>query len=117
MQAIEQQLLIREDRIITPLTEVLNTVNPNSFPKPTEAISPTLVQSLDEMFPEQQVEEKTIQETKKILGATADKLTKEQLKDVITETRFLVETWLDDFERDIFGGVTLNELLHEKGKL
>ena len=117
MQAIEQQLLIREERIIAPLTEVLDTLNPTSPPKPLEPTSPTLRQSLDELFPEQKYEEKDLQKAKEILGETAKKFTPEELKDVLTEIQYLVSTWLDEFEKEAFNGLTLNELLHEKGAL
>lgn len=117
MQAVEQQLLIREEKIITPLVEVLDSVNPISPPKSTEPVSPTLRQSLDELFPEQQYDEKAIQKAKEILGKTADEFTPEQLRDAVTEIQYLCESWLDDFERHVFQGKTLNELLHEKGGL
>ncbi|TSC90391.1 MAG: hypothetical protein G01um10145_63 [Microgenomates group bacterium Gr01-1014_5] len=115
MQGIEQQLLIREERIVTPLVEVLDTVNPLTPPKNTVSISPTLRQSLDELFPEQQYDEKDIQKAKETLGKIADEFTEIELKGVIAEVQFLAESWLDDFERTIFKGMTLKELLHEKG--
>lgn len=118
MQAVEQQLLIREEQIIKPLVEVLNTVTPTPSPKfSVESISPTIRQSLDELFPEQKYEEKEIQKAREILGDVAKDYTNEQLKDVIAEVKYLCESWLDDFEREIFNGVTLQELLHEKGGL
>lgn len=112
--AIDQQLPISQDKIITPLAEVLHQSLPVSEPKP---ISPTLKQSLDDLFPEQQYDEKLIQEAKKVLGVMANEFNQDQLKDTVTKVQFLAESWLDDFERDIFEGRTLNELLHEKGGL
>lgn len=118
MQAIEQQLFIREEQIIRPLVEVLDTVTPTPSPRaPQEPISPTIRQSLNEMFPEQQYDEKAIQKAKEILGETAKEFTQEQLQDAVTEIQYLCESWLDDFERQVFQGKTLNELLHEKGGL
>ncbi|KKP87931.1 MAG: hypothetical protein UR93_C0027G0008, partial [Berkelbacteria bacterium GW2011_GWA2_35_9] len=38
-----------------------------------------------------------------------------ELNDVITEVEYLTESWLDEYERNIFDGLTLQELLHEKG--
>lgn len=119
MQAIEQQVLIPEERIITPLTEVLNTVTskPENTPRATESISPTLRQSLDELFPEQMYEDKDIQKAKEILGPISSEYTQEQLKGTIIEIHHLAQSWLDECERSIFKGLTLKEVLHEKGRV
>lgn len=120
MQAVEQQqLLFTEDKIITPLVKVLQEVTPQpiSHQPQTTKESSSLKKSLDELFPEQEYEEKNIQKTKEILGDLAYQLTPEQLKDTVAEVQFLAESWLDDFEREIFGGLTLKEMLHEKGGL
>ena len=53
---------------------------------------------------------------KKVLGRLTSRFTEEELKDIVTETRFLVKTWLDDFERETFAGKTLKELIYEKTK-
>ncbi|MDO8570581.1 MAG: hypothetical protein Q7R97_03275 [Candidatus Daviesbacteria bacterium] len=118
MQALEQQLLIPQDRITAPLVEFLEEVAPKPINQP-QSKKPTnaLKESLDNLFPEQQYVEKNIQKSKEILGELAGEFTQEQFKDVITEVQFLAESWLDNFEREIFGGLTLQELLHEKGKL
>lgn len=117
MNVVEQQLLIPEERIIKPLNEVLDIVTPKleTAPKPQEPITQNLRQSLDELFPEQKYEEKDIQKAKEVLGKITDEFTETQLKAVIAEVQCLAESWLDDFEREIFKGMTLNELLHEKG--
>lgn len=118
MTAPEQQLLITEDQIITPIVEVLEeaTTKPPGTPQPKE-VSPSLKQSLDNLFPEQQYDEKDIQKAKEVLGKLADEFSDIQLKGIVAEFQFLAESWLDDFERKIFKGLTLKELLHEKGGL
>lgn len=115
---VPEQQLLTKSQIITPLIDVLDKVTP----KPTETLAQTennnsLKKSLDDLFPEQQYEEKNIQRAKDILGELADKFTPQEFKVAITEVQFLAESWLDDFEREIFGGLTLQELLHEKGGL
>lgn len=118
MQAVEQQpLLFTEDKIITPLVEVLQEATPKPIDVPPQVNkeSTSLRQSLDELFPEQRYEEKDIQKAKEILGSLADEITPEQLKGAIIEMQYLAQTWLDDFEREIFNGLTLKEVLHEKG--
>lgn len=109
--------VVTEDQYIAPLVEVLNEATPkpdNSHVQPSGP-SETLKQSLDNLFPEQQYEDKAVQETKKALGQLAEGLSSDQLKDIASEVQYLMMSWLDDFEREVFGGLTLNELLHQKG--
>ncbi len=113
-----EQQLITENQIITPLINVLDEITPK--PVNTKIDSKQNIsfkQSLDDLFPEQQYEERNIQRAKDILGDLSDKFTSEELKVAVTEIQFLAQSWLDDFEREIFGGLTLQELLHEKGGL
>jgi hypothetical protein len=116
MNYSQQQLLITDNQIIAPLVEVLEEVTARSpgILQPKE-ISPSLKESLNNLFPEQQYDEKNIQKAKEILGKLADEFSSVQLKGVVAEVQYLAENWLDDFERKIFKGLTLNELLHEKG--
>lgn len=116
MNSIEQQLLIPEERIIAPLVEVLSEVTPEpeTMSDTSKPITPALRQSLDELFPEQRFEDKDIQKTKEILGALANEFSPEQLRGTIIELQHLAQSWLDDFEREIFKGLTLKEVLHEK---
>lgn len=124
MESVELQLFEQtqdinsniEDKITVPLAEVLNKAQP-THTSSSEPISNKLSKSLDDLFPEQKVEEKNIQRAREILGDLAAELTPAQLKDAIVETQYLVSTWLDDFEREIFKGKTLQELLHDKGGL
>lgn len=107
---------VTEERIVTSLVEVLNAATPApgiGFDHVTQKIG----KSLDDLFPEQQRDEKEIRHAKETLGILASDLSQNELKDVIVEIQYLAESWLDDFERDVFKGKTLKELLHEKGRL
>ena len=118
MQMIGQQsLLVTEAQIITPLSEILeNVAQKHEYIKPTaEPLSQKISQSLNNLFPEQQYDEKDIQKAKEVLGELAKELSADQLKDAVTEIQYLCESWLDDYERKIFKGLTLQEMLHEKG--
>ena len=109
-----QQTLITEEQIVTPLVNILEKTTPKpSLEKENETSS--IKESLDNLFPEQQYEEKDIQKAKDILGLVANNFSPEELKVAVTEIKFLADTWLDDFERETFEGKTLNELLHDKG--
>ncbi len=72
-------------------------------------------QSLEKIFPEQKYEEKRLKQAKDALGLLGYELSAIELETVVMEVEFLMETWLDEFERHIFKGLTLQELLHEKG--
>jgi hypothetical protein len=75
----------------------------------------TITESLDVMFPEQKRQDKDLLKAKEALGELAKEFTEVELKEVITDVDFIVESWLDDFERELFKGKTMQELLHEKG--
>lgn len=108
IQPVEQNLLI-------PLTQVLDHASPRLQEGNTVIdFSSSIQNSLDTLFPEQQYD-KNVQKARDILGSTADEFTPEQLKDLVLEIQFLADSWLDDFERRLFNGSTLTELLHEKG--
>lgn len=106
---------ITQDQLIPPLLKVLDKVT-----QPTHQSlenSTPVIQSLNELFPEQQYEDKDIQKAKQILGEVVNQFTSEELKVAMTEIQYLVDTWVDDFEREIFEGKTLRELLHERGTI
>ena len=116
---MNKSVQISEKQIIAPLQLVLNEVTPRTQQEVIHHQNnpKSIKKSLDQLFPEQEYEEKNLQKAKEILGAVAQELSPEELKVAVTEIQFLVETWLDDFERGIFNGLTLKELLHEKGGL
>ncbi len=60
------------------------------------------------------MEDTDIEKAKTILGDIAKQMTDDQLKDTYVEIQYLVESWLDDYERSIFDGKTLRELLGEQ---
>lgn len=68
---------------------------------------------LNSIFPEQSEENKIIR-TRRILGETARSLSDEQIQCIVTEFQFLIDSWLDEFERKVFSGMTLKEVLNEK---
>ncbi len=54
-----------------------------------------------------------LEKAKAVLGDIAKKMSDDQIKDICVEIQYLVESWLDDYERSIFNGKTLRELLGE----
>lgn len=74
-------------------------------------------ETLDLMFPEQKRQDRDLAKAKEALGELASEFTDAQIREIVTDIDYLVTSWLDDFERSIFDGQTLRELLHEKGGL
>ena len=99
-----------------PLLDILDEAvsKPQKRQEPSQKKAEVIKESLDQLFPEQQYEEKAIQKTKQILGELSKQFTPQQLKEIAIEVQFLADTWLDDFERKTFQGKTLKELLHER---
>jgi len=58
-----------------------------------------------------------LEKAREILGELANELSDEELKTTVTEIQFLTDSWLDEFEKIIFEGKTLNELLIEEVSL
>lgn len=112
----ETQLGRRDQQIAVPLTQVFETVTSKVLhPQELSTSSREINDSLDKLFPEQEYEERNIQKAREKLGELANNFSKDELRDLVAQVEYLAETWLDDFERDIFDGRTLNELLHERG--
>jgi len=72
-----------------------------------------LKNALNAIFP-QPTEENQIISARRKLGETAKTLTDEQIECMVTDFQYLIDTWLDEFEYEVFGGKTLKKLLGEK---
>lgn len=53
----------------------------------------------------------SIKEARKVLGKQAENLTDDEVGNMVAKLKYLAEGWLDTYERKIFKGKTLNELL------
>lgn len=67
---------------------------------------------INQLFNEQDNQQKAILEAREILGDSAKDMTDEQVFDLVTEMQYLVDSWLEEFERKTFDGKSLNELLN-----
>ena len=98
---------------------------PTSSNPPTQINEPTTTSSqpqnlfdplgkaFKEIFP-QDVEKETFLKMRRTLGEKGKELSDERVQCIATEFQFLIDTWLDEFEKDIFNGMTLKEVLNEK---
>ncbi len=66
--------------------------------------------ALNSIFLQQQEPTKT-ERARGILGELSRQYTDEQLKNVVSDFEYLATQWLDTFEKQIFNGVTLSEIL------
>lgn len=67
-----------------------------------------LANNLNEMFPEQKYEDKIFKRVKEILG---DTYTNEDVQSMITSFNYLINGWMEEYERKVFNNKTLKELL------
>jgi len=59
-------------------------------------------------------EDNKIQRVRSILGNKASQISDEEIEVSLVQFEFLVNSWLDEFERKIFGEKTLQEILRTK---
>ena len=53
-----------------------------------------------------------VQKARQTLSSTASNAPVGDLHDAVVEIRFLALSWLDDFEKELFEGKTIDELLN-----
>ncbi len=71
----------------------------------------SLENTINSLFPDQS-EENKISKTRKHLGETAKTLSDAQVETIITEFQFLIDTWMDEYEKEVFNGLSLKEVLN-----
>ena len=72
----------------------------------------SLQATLERIFPTQQ-EETRIQKARRIMGEKASMLSDEELDNYLTMFQYLIDSWLDEYERMALNGKTLQEFLME----
>jgi hypothetical protein len=95
----------------TPIISNNDVINLHNLSPSTQSGSQGTYDQINELFNIQDQQEKSIQEAREILGDSAKDLTDGQVYDLLNEIQFLVESWLEEFERNTFKGKTLDELL------
>ena len=70
-------------------------------------------ETLNTIFPSQR-EESKIQRARRIMGEEVAKLSDQELEAYITEFEFLIDSWLDEFEKCCFDNRTLRQLIKEE---
>ncbi len=99
-------------RELTLEQEVITETQPSYQIPAYKPISDSLQNVLNRAFPKQS-EENKFTRTRQLLGETAQTLSNEQIETVVTEFQFLIDTWLNEYEKDVFKGLTLKEVINE----
>ena len=68
--------------------------------------------AINNIFPLASEENKTLR-MRKVFGNAAQSLSNEQIETITTQFQFLVDSWMDEFEKEVFSGLTLKEVLNE----
>jgi len=70
--------------------------------------SDNLLNSHTNMFPEQEYENKTVKKAKEILG---EDYSLEDVKATIASFEYLINKWIQEYEKKVFDGKTIKEIL------
>lgn len=90
------------------------TIKENSLASPLYNPQKSAEEGLNALFPTHEVETK-LQKARRVLGKEiSDTVTDEQLEIFLTEVQFLLDSFLDSFEKEMFDGLTLHQILREK---
>lgn len=107
MNTIESLPLFQEpQRYISPIKSSL----PSIINQHTDIFERTL----DTVYPERHLENKSVIQAIKVLGNAAEHMNATELQTIVSQVQYLVDTWLDEFEMEMFEGSTLYELLEGK---
>lgn len=113
MENLNLQLFGENSLVNSPPEEIKITESVPQEPTPS---APNPVKEFENViatiFPTNQ-EENKLHKARGILGESARDYTDEELNYLVTDFEYLVDTWLDLFEKREFGGKTLKELLGE----
>ena len=66
--------------------------------------------TLQVLFPDAQ-EENKLQKARRVLGESVNQIPDEQLEVFLTEMEYLLNGWFDYYEKQLFNGMTLKQVL------
>jgi hypothetical protein len=102
MTPTQTQTIIQNEVVRTPSGTALNQAIIHS--------QTNLDTALKTIFPSTQ-EETKVQKARKIMGSVVDELSDQQLQNYLTEFQYLVDEWIDEYEKNVFNNKTLKEVL------
>ncbi len=104
-----QELLPQKAETTSSIEVTTESENFSSYKQPINPYS-SVEAAINNIFPQQQDETK-VSRLKKILGKSGEQLSDDQIQTLATDFEFLIESWLDSFEKQIFQGMTLEDML------
>lgn len=109
-QLFNQTKAVNLQRSAEFIAPTLNEVS--VYDRRIESYKSVLDITLQSIFPTKQDESK-LQKARRILGEIAADIPDQELESNLTEFQYLIDSWLDEFEKQIFDNKTLNEVLRE----
>lgn len=110
LQLIDQKSALFPGKEVTPFADIKA-----ERPRPETLIlkhSKIFESTLNNIFPGKQ-EETRIQKARLIMGDDVKNLSDEDLEVFLTEFQYLIDCWLDEYEKQVFNNKTLRELMKE----
>lgn len=105
IQPLNQTVISNQD-----LSNLRLDVHPNFHSLTPQTSQLETYDKLNQLFTEQDQQKQSTIEAREILGVFANDLSNSQVYDLVNEIQYLVDSWLEEYERQVFGGKTLNEL-------
>jgi hypothetical protein len=62
----------------------------------------------------QDMQDSVLLRTRRNLGEISKALSDDQVETIITEFQFLIGSWLDEYEKELFNGMTLREVVNNE---
>lgn len=84
----------------------------NNVLQPMEGVKFKTLENSFYIFPESP-EENKVQKARAVLGEIAKDMPDEELAIYITQFQYLLDSWLNEYEKQTFNNLTLQELLRE----
>lgn len=69
--------------------------------------------SFGKLFPSS-YEETGLQKSRALFGNSVINISDEELSSYLTMFEYLIDSWLDEYEKELFNGLTLQRLLQER---
>ncbi len=110
LQLIDQKSVLFSKEEINPFGDIKV-----ERPRPETLIvkhSKIFESTLSNIFPSKQ-EETRIQNARLIMGEDVKHLSDEDLEVFLTEFQYLIDCWLDEYEKQVFNNKTLKEIIKE----
>lgn len=113
MQLINpQSMAAKGNQTVKFAVDLSNRATDNAARKPLSPHIKDLENTLSNIFPTTR-EENNLQRARRMLGDIAASLSDSELETFLTEFEYLLDSWMDEFEKKIFDNKTLIQLLKE----